>query len=188
MGKRPAEKALVQGKHGLHSTGGIRPSIQREEQPVMETGFERIAAKARSEPKLRFTSLAHHLTGESVCGGIFVRYSSPYCSRMRWSERTGGKGEYSETGCSRCWNRCTGRDIGRRRSGGSIFRSPASGRSVHWACPVLQDRALQRSVAEVRCPPFMSRISCPARLVDDLGWSAHHALATLAMSSLPDAR
>ena len=46
--------------------GRIRPSIQREEQPVMETGFERIAAKARSEPKLRFTSLAHHLTGERV--------------------------------------------------------------------------------------------------------------------------
>jgi RNA-directed DNA polymerase len=32
----------------------------------METGLERIAAKARSEPKLRFTSLAHHITRERV--------------------------------------------------------------------------------------------------------------------------
>jgi len=40
--------------------------MQREEKPVMATGLERIAAKARSEPKLRFTSLAHHITGERV--------------------------------------------------------------------------------------------------------------------------
>ena len=40
--------------------------MQREEQPVMATGLERIAAKARGEPKLRFTSLAHHITRERV--------------------------------------------------------------------------------------------------------------------------
>ena len=34
------------------------PSMQRGEPPVMETGLERIAAKARCEPKVRFTSLA----------------------------------------------------------------------------------------------------------------------------------
>ncbi len=32
----------------------------------MTTGLERIAAKARDEPKLRLTSLAHHITGERV--------------------------------------------------------------------------------------------------------------------------
>src|SRR5258708_8197301 len=36
--------------------------MQREELPVMTTGLERIAVKARCEPKLRFTSLAHHIT------------------------------------------------------------------------------------------------------------------------------
>ena len=46
--------------------GRIRPSMQREELPAMTTGLERIAAKARCEPKLRFTSLAHHLTKERV--------------------------------------------------------------------------------------------------------------------------
>ena len=40
--------------------------MQREEPPTMETGLERIAAKARSEPKLRFTSLAHHVTRARV--------------------------------------------------------------------------------------------------------------------------
>jgi RNA-directed DNA polymerase len=40
--------------------------MQREESPTMTTGLERIAAKARCEPKLRFTSLAHHITKERV--------------------------------------------------------------------------------------------------------------------------
>jgi RNA-directed DNA polymerase len=40
--------------------------MQREETPTMTTTLERIAEKARCEPKLRFTSLAHHLTKERV--------------------------------------------------------------------------------------------------------------------------
>jgi hypothetical protein len=32
----------------------------------METKLEQIAAKARCEPKLRFTSLAHHITRDRV--------------------------------------------------------------------------------------------------------------------------
>jgi len=40
--------------------------MQREESPTMATGLERIAAKARCEAKLRFTSLAHHITKERV--------------------------------------------------------------------------------------------------------------------------
>src|SRR5512133_1303143 len=40
--------------------------MQREESPTMTTGLERIAARARCEPKLRFTSLAHHITKERV--------------------------------------------------------------------------------------------------------------------------
>lgn len=45
--------------------------MQRVEQPVMTTGLERIAAKAREDRKLKFTSLMHHVTQEliweSVC-------------------------------------------------------------------------------------------------------------------------
>jgi len=50
--------------------GRKRPSMQREEPPAMATGLERIAAKARCEPKLRFTSLAHHITRERVWGNL----------------------------------------------------------------------------------------------------------------------
>ena len=40
--------------------------MQREESPVMATELERIAAKARCEAELRFTSLTHHVTRERV--------------------------------------------------------------------------------------------------------------------------
>jgi RNA-directed DNA polymerase len=40
--------------------------MQREEPPVMTTGLERIADKARGESKLRFTSLAQHITKERI--------------------------------------------------------------------------------------------------------------------------
>lgn len=40
--------------------------MQRKEQPVMTTGLERIAAKARKEPKFQFSSLAHHISEEMV--------------------------------------------------------------------------------------------------------------------------
>ncbi len=53
--------------------------MQREEPPVMTTGLERIAAKARCEPKLRFTSLAHHVTRDRVWGNLcrIPRKSAP---------------------------------------------------------------------------------------------------------------
>ena len=65
MGKRPAEDELFEGNMGSIQRE-IRSSMQREDKPTMETGLERIAAKARSEPKLRFTSLAHHITRKRV--------------------------------------------------------------------------------------------------------------------------
>ena len=65
MGKRPAEGELFEGNMGSIQRE-IRSSMQREEKPAMETGLERITAKARSEPELRFTSLAHHITQERV--------------------------------------------------------------------------------------------------------------------------
>jgi RNA-directed DNA polymerase len=65
MGKRSAVVELF-----LSNMGSIqretRPSIQREDQLTMETKLEQIAAKARREPNLRFTSLAHHITRDRV--------------------------------------------------------------------------------------------------------------------------
>ena len=65
MGKRSAVVELFLGDMGSIQRE-IRPSIQREDQLTMETELERIAAKARREPNLCFTSMAHHVTRERV--------------------------------------------------------------------------------------------------------------------------
>jgi len=65
MGKRPAETELFEGNMSFIQRKE-RPPMQRGEPPVMETGLERIGAKARNESKLRFTSLAHHVTEERI--------------------------------------------------------------------------------------------------------------------------
>ena len=70
--------------------GETRPSMQREDQLTMETGLERIAAKARCEPDLRFSSLAHHITRERVCRNFEEDFRS-LGSRGGWTD--GGSGE-----------------------------------------------------------------------------------------------
>ena len=65
MGKRSAAVEVLVGNMGSIRRE-TRPSMQREDQPTMATKLEHIAAKARCEPKLRFTSLAHHITRERV--------------------------------------------------------------------------------------------------------------------------
>jgi RNA-directed DNA polymerase len=65
MGKRSAAVELLLGNMGSMQRE-TRPSMQREDQPTMATELEQIAAKARREPTLRFTSLAHHITRERV--------------------------------------------------------------------------------------------------------------------------
>ena len=59
---------------------GISQSWQRD--------LERIAAKARCEPKLRFTSLAHHVTRERVEGNLkkIPNRSAPGCDGVTVSE------------------------------------------------------------------------------------------------------
>ena len=48
----------------------------------MSTGLERIADKARKEPTLRFTSLAHHLTPERLWGPCTLCRRRPHRERM----------------------------------------------------------------------------------------------------------
>lgn len=83
MGKRPAEDELFEGNMGSIQRE-IRSSMQREEIPAMETGLERITAKAQSEPKLRFTSLAHRITQERVWKNC-VRFRS--ARLLEWMAR-----------------------------------------------------------------------------------------------------
>ena len=65
MGKRSAVVELFLGDMGSIQRE-TQPSMQREDQLTMETKLEQIAVKARCEPKLRFTSLAHHITRDRV--------------------------------------------------------------------------------------------------------------------------
>ena len=65
MGKRSAVVELFLGDMGSIQRE-LRPSMQREDQLTMETKLEQIAVKARREPNLRFTSLAHHITRDRV--------------------------------------------------------------------------------------------------------------------------
>ena len=65
MGKRSAVVELFLGDMGSIQRE-TRPSMQREDQLTMETKLEQIAAKARREPNLCFTSLAHHVTRDRV--------------------------------------------------------------------------------------------------------------------------
>ena len=141
--------------------------MQREDQPVMETGLERIAAKARSEPKLRFTSLAHHITG-SGCGRVCVIF--PTSLRLELMDRQYPRQRRDLMyGLSQCFSPCTVRDIRPQPSGGSISPSPASRRSARWVFPVsLTGRS---SAAPLRCcPPSMSRTFFHALLVAGPEW------------------
>src|SRR5215471_5322258 len=58
--------------------------MQREEHPGMSTGFERRVAKARQEPKLHFTSLAHHIDVERLWHNLchVPRYTSYKVANM----------------------------------------------------------------------------------------------------------
>ena len=57
----------------------------------METKLEQIAVKARGEPNLRFTSLAHHITRDRVLE-ICRRYSEAIRRRGGRSDGGGGEG------------------------------------------------------------------------------------------------
>ena len=72
--------------------------MQREGSPAMATGLERIAAKARCEPKLRFTSLAHHLTKERVWENLceIRTNSAPGVDRQTVAEAKESFGDWIE--------------------------------------------------------------------------------------------
>ncbi|MDY6827681.1 MAG: hypothetical protein SVV67_11090, partial [Bacillota bacterium] len=56
---------------GTPIKGRIRALIQSKEKSSHGKKLKRIAAKARKEIKLRFTSLAHHITRELIMSKIF---------------------------------------------------------------------------------------------------------------------
>ena len=121
--------------------------MQREDQPVMTTGLERIAVKARCEPKLRFTSLAHHITKERV-GRILIRYLPSL--QPEWMEQTvaEAKESFEEwiAGMLQSVHREGYRAPDIRRV---YIPKPGKQEMRPLGVPTVADRALQRSVSQV---------------------------------------
>jgi RNA-directed DNA polymerase len=146
MGKRPAEDELFEGDMGSIQRE-IRSSMQREEKPAMETGLERIAAKARSEPKLRFTSLGHHITQERVWTNLcqIPKRSAPGVDGQSVTEAKESFREWVEPMLQSVHRRgYQAPDIRR-----VYIPKPGKQEKRPLGVPCVSDRALQRSAAQI---------------------------------------
>jgi RNA-directed DNA polymerase len=174
MGKRPAEVELFDGNMGSIQWE-IRPSMRREETPTMETGLERIAAKARCEPTLRFTSLAHHLTRERVWANLchIPNRSAPGVDGQTVTQVKESFGEWIEAMLQSVHHQgYRAPDIRR------VIPKPGKQEKRPLGVPCVADRALQRSAAQVLCAIYEQEF-LPCSFGGRPGRGAHHALATL---------
>lgn len=150
--------------------------MQREESPTMETGLERIAAKARSEPKLRFTSLAHHVTRERVWENLcqVPKDSSPGVDGQTVPEAKESFGEWIEEMLQSMHRQgYQAPDIRR-----VYIPKPGKQEKRPLGVPWVADRALQRSVAQVLSAIYeQDFLSCS--FGGRPGRGAHQALANL---------
>jgi group II intron reverse transcriptase/maturase len=150
--------------------------MQREEHPVMTTQLERIAAKARSEPKLRFTSLAHHLTRERVWENLC---RIPLTSAPGVDGQTVAEAKES----FEVWIEPMLGSVHRKGYRAPVIRrvyipKPGKQEKRPLGVPCVSDRALQRSTAQVLAAIYeQDFLPCSFGGRPDL--SAHHALATL---------
>src|SRR5215470_6150904 len=146
MGKRPAEVDLFVGDMG---------SIQREDSAFYAK--RRIAShgnrtrtnssKARSEPKLRFTILAHHVTRERVWENLcqIPKDSSPGVDGQTVPEAKESFGEWIEAMLQSMHRQgYQAPDIRR-----VYIPKPGKQEKRPLGVPCVADRALQRSVAQV---------------------------------------
>jgi RNA-directed DNA polymerase len=150
--------------------------MQREEKPVMVTGLERIAEKSRREPKLRFTSLAHHITQERVWKNLnqIPTNSAPGCDGQTVLEAKEDFGVWIEPMLEAVHRRGYKAPPIRR----TYIPKPGKQEKRPLGVPCVNDRALQRSVAEVLSAIYeQDFLSCSFGGRPGLG--AHHALATL---------
>lgn len=150
--------------------------MQREENPVMTTGLERIAAKARSDTKFRFTSLAHHITRDRVWGNLnrIPTKSAPGCDGQTV---TNAKQDFE------VWIDPMLQSMHRQGYQAPPIRrvyipKPGKVEKRPLGVPTVADRALQRSTAEVLSAIYeQDFLSCS--FGGRPGLSAHQALATL---------
>src|SRR6267378_1465147 len=175
MGKRSAVVELFLGDMGSIQRE-TRPSMQREDQLTMETKLEQIAAKARREPKLRFTSLAHHITRDRVLKNL---------SQIPKRSATGVDGQTVEEAKESFdgWIEPMLQSIPRQGYRAPDIRRvyiPKAGKTEKrpLGVPTVADRALQRSTAEVLSAIYEQDF-LPCSFGGRPKLSAHHALATL---------
>src|SRR6202140_5030319 len=175
MGKRSAVVELFLGDMGSIQRE-TRPSIQREDQLTMETKLEQIAAKARREPNLRFTSLAHHVTRERVQKNL---------SQIPKRSTAGVDGQTVEAAKESFeeWIEPMLQSIHRQGYRAPDIRrgyipKPGKTEKRPLGVPTVSDRALQRSTAEVLSAIYEQDF-LPCSFGGRPRLSAHHALATL---------
>jgi len=142
----------------------------------MATELERIAAKARSEPNLQFTSLAHHVTRDRVWGSLCetAPRSAPGIDGQTVAE---AKEDFD------LWIEPMLRSVhckGYRAPAIRRVYIPKPGRRAMRpiGVPCVADRVLQRSVAEVLSAIYEQDF-LPCSFGGRPGLGAHHALATL---------
>src|SRR5258708_9611930 len=142
----------------------------------MGTGLERIAAKARSEPKLRFTSLAHHITRERVWTNLcqIPKRSAPGVDGQTVTEAKETFGEWVEP-VLRSVHRQGYRAPDIRRV---YIPKPGKREKRPLGVPCVNDRALQRSAAQVLSAIYEADF-LPCSFGGRPERGAHHALATL---------
>ncbi len=142
----------------------------------MITGLERIAEKARKEPKLRFTSLAHHVTEGRVWDGLchIPANSAPGCDGKTVAEEKETFGEWIGP-MLRSVHRKGYRPPPIRRV---YIPKPGKQEKRPLGVPCIADRALQRSVAEVLTVIYEQEF-LPCSFGGRKGLGAHHALGTL---------
>jgi len=142
----------------------------------METDLERIAAKARSEPTLRFTSLAHHITPDRVCRNL-MRIPSRSAVGTDGQTAQAAKDSFSE------WIGPMLQSVHRQGYHAPAVRrvyipKPGKTEKRPLGVPTIADRALQRSAAEVMSAIYEQDF-LPCSFGGRPRLSAHHALATL---------
>jgi RNA-directed DNA polymerase len=145
------------------------------ENPAMETGLERLAAKAKSDSKLVFTSLAHHVSKELL-------WRSLCCLPKRTSAGVDGQSVEAAKENFEAWAPCALTAIHRRGYKAPAVRRvyiPKPGRSDMRpiGVPTVADRAVQRSVSTVLSQIYEQDF-LPCSFGGRPQLSAHHALST----------
>jgi group II intron reverse transcriptase/maturase len=150
--------------------------MQREDQPTMATKLEHIAVKARREPNLRFTSLAHHITRERVRKNLqqIPKRSAAGVDGQKVEEAKESFEDWIEPMLASV-HRQGYRAPNIRRV---YIPKPGKTEKRPLGVPTVSDRALQRSTAEVLSAIYeQDFLPCSFGGRPELG--AHRALATL---------